>query len=116
MNKYTSSSSKRCILEVNLEHPKDSCELHNDYPLAPNKMEIKEKMLFKYQLLIADFHNIPIGNVKKLAPDFFDKENYVLHYEDLQLDGIKSKKYITNTQNRIEPKNMKTKMEKNCTN
>ena len=29
--------------------------------------------------------NIPIGNVKKLVPNFFCKENYVLHYENLQL-------------------------------
>ena len=26
-----------------------------------------------------------IGNAKKLVPNFFDKENYVLHYENLQL-------------------------------
>ena len=39
-------------------------------------------MLCKYQILIADFHNIPIGNVKKLVPNFFDKEKYVLHYEN----------------------------------
>ena len=25
-----------------------------------------------------------IGNVKKLVPNFFDKEKYVLHYENLQ--------------------------------
>ena len=31
-------------------------------------------MLSKYQLLIADFHNISISNVKKLVPNFFDKE------------------------------------------
>ena len=42
MSKYTSSSSKRCILEVNLEYPKELRQLHNDYPLAPNKIEIKK--------------------------------------------------------------------------
>ena len=31
------------------------------------------------------FYNIPIGNVKKLLPDFYDKEKYVLHYEKLQI-------------------------------
>ena len=41
-------------------------------------------MLPKYQLKIADLHNIPIGNVKKLVPDFFDIEKYVIHYENLQ--------------------------------
>ena len=42
-------------------------------------------MLYKYQLNIADFYNIPIGIVKKLVPNFADKEKYVLHYQNLQL-------------------------------
>ena len=47
--------------------------------------------------MIADFYNIPIDNVKKLVPNIFDKEKYVLHYENLQLYlrlGVKLKKYI----------------------
>ena len=59
LNNYSSNGSKECVLEVDLEYPKELCELHNYYPSAPGKM------LSKYQLLIADFHNIPIGNVKK---------------------------------------------------
>ena len=42
-------------------------------------------MLSNYQLKIANFHNIPNDNVKKLVPNFLDKEKYVLHYENLQL-------------------------------
>ena len=42
-------------------------------------------MLLEYQLNIADLYNIPIGNVKKLVPNLFDKEQYVIHYENLQL-------------------------------
>ena len=42
-------------------------------------------MLSEYQLKIADLSNIPIGNVKNLEPNFFDKEKYVLHYENLEL-------------------------------
>ena len=51
-------------------------------------------MLSKYQLKIADLQNIPIGNVEKLLPNFFDKEN-VLDDESLQLYlrlGLKLKK------------------------
>ena len=29
-----------CILEVNLEYPKELHELNNDYPLASDKLEI----------------------------------------------------------------------------
>ena len=32
-------------------------------------------MLSEYQLKIADLYNIPIGNIKKLVPNFFDKES-----------------------------------------
>ena len=39
----------------------------------------------KYQLKIADFNNIPIGTVRKLVPNFFDQDKYVLHYQNLQL-------------------------------
>ena len=42
-------------------------------------------MLSEYQLKIADLFNISTDNVKKLVPNFFDKEKYVLHYENLQL-------------------------------
>ena len=42
-------------------------------------------MLSEYQLRIADHYKIPIGNVEKLMPNFFDKEKYVIHYENLKL-------------------------------
>ena len=54
-------------------------------------------MLCEYQLKIADIYDIPVGNVKKLVLNFFDKEKYVLHYEKLQLYlkvGSKRRKYI----------------------
>ena len=40
-------------------------------------------MLSKYQVKIADLYNIPIGNVKKLRDNFFDKEMYLIHYENV---------------------------------
>ena len=67
-NKYTSNSSKGFVVEVDLEYPKELQELHKDYPLVPDKIEIKRKMLSEHQLKIADLYNIPIGNVKKLWP------------------------------------------------
>ena len=54
-------------------------------------------MLSSYQFNIADFHNIPIGTVEKLLPNIFDKERYVLHYENLQFYlrlGMKLRKLI----------------------
>ena len=85
MNKYTTNISKGCVLDVDLAYPKEPRQFHNDYPLAQDKIEIKREMLCEYQLSIADLYNIPIGNVKKLVLNFFDKEKYVIHYENLQL-------------------------------
>ena len=45
------------------------------YPLATDKVEIKKEMLSFYQLKIADLHNIRIGNVKKLVPNFLIKKD-----------------------------------------
>ena len=42
-------------------------------------------MFYNYQLIIADFCDTPICNVKKLMPNFFNKKKYVLRYEKLQL-------------------------------
>ena len=83
MNKYTCNSSKECALEVNVEHSKELQQLHNDYRLAPDKTEIKRKILSDYQLKIANLYNIPIGNVSKLVLKFFDKKKYVLRYKNL---------------------------------
>ena len=49
LNKYTSNSSKSCALEGDLEYPKELRELRSDYPIAPDKTEIKEKLLSSYQ-------------------------------------------------------------------
>ena len=52
-------------------------------------------MLPEYQLKIADLYNIPIDNVKKIVPNFSDKEKYIIRYENLKLYlslGLKPKK------------------------
>ena len=85
LNKYTSNSSKGCVLEIDLEYPKELRELHNDYPLAPDKIVIEKEILSDYQLKIADLYNIVISNVKKLMPKCFDTEKYVIHNENFQL-------------------------------
>ena len=37
LNKYSSNSSKGCLLEVDLEYPKKLHELDNDYPKLKEK-------------------------------------------------------------------------------
>ena len=84
-NEYTNNSLKGCLFEDDLEYLKDLRELHNDYPLTPDKIEIKREMPSEYQWKIADLYNISIGNVKKLVPNFVDRGKYVIHYENVEL-------------------------------
>ena len=95
IDKYDDNSSRSCVLEVDLEYPDELHELQNDYPLTPDKSEIKKEILFDYHLKIANDYNIFIGNVKKIVPNFSNKEKYVFNYENLQLYlrlGLKIKK------------------------
>ena len=39
---------KGMILEVDLEYPTELLELHNNYPLAAEKMKVTKEMLFPY--------------------------------------------------------------------
>ena len=53
-----------CILEVDLEYPRSLHDLHSDYPLAPEQIEVNK--------------------VDKLIPNLWNKKKYVLHYENLK--------------------------------
>ena len=74
-----------CFLEADLEYPDELHELHNDYPLAPEKPAVSSDMLSKYCKKIADKYEIKVGDVKKLIPNLGNKTNYVVHYRNLQL-------------------------------
>jgi len=52
------------ILEVDLEHPKKLHDLHNEYPLAPERIEINK--------------------VKKRIPNLNEKKKYVPHHKNLK--------------------------------
>ena len=73
------------FLEVDLEYPDELHELHNDYPLAPEKLAVSSDMLSKYCKKIADKYEIKVGDVKKLIPNLGNKTNYVVHYRNFQL-------------------------------
>ena len=95
LGKYTENSKKGLILEVDLEYPQELHDLHNDYPLGPEKIKVAKDMLSDYCKKIADKFNISSGLVHKLIPTLNDKEKYILHYRNLQSYlslGLKLKK------------------------
>ena len=84
-NSIEENSFNGYMLEVDLEYPDKLHELHNDYPLATEKLEINHDMLSNYCSNIANDYKIKIGNVNKLVPNLGNKSKYVLHYKNLHL-------------------------------
>ena len=74
LNSISENSFVGYILEVDLEYPDELHNLHNDYPLAPEKLEITQNMLSKYCFDIANKYGIKIGGVHKLAPNLRNKK------------------------------------------
>ncbi|XP_068712979.1 uncharacterized protein [Montipora foliosa] len=83
--KYKENSNKGLILEVDLEYPKELHDLHNDYPLAAEKVKVNKDMLSNYCQEIANKFKVSTGLVHKLIPTLSNKEKCVLHYRNLQL-------------------------------
>ena len=75
-------SGTHSICEVDLEYPGELHQMHNDYPLAPEKLEVQKECLSQYQ------HNLMTTNksclkVKKLVPNLMPKHKYIVHYRNL---------------------------------
>ena len=95
LGKYKADGKKGLILEVDLEYLQELHDIHNDYPVTPEKVKVSNIMLSAHCKKIAKKYNISIGLVSKLIPTLRDKKEYVLHYRNLQLYldlGLKIKK------------------------
>ena len=85
VNSINEKSEIGYFFEVDLEYLDELHELHNDYPLFPEKLAISSDMLSKYCKKIADEYGIKVSDIKKLIPNLSNKTKYVLHYRNLQL-------------------------------
>ena len=64
LDSIASSSLVGYILEVDLEYCKELHDLHNDYPLCPEKIEISSDMLLRYCKDIAVFRLVYFHTLK----------------------------------------------------
>ena len=85
VNSISEKSPVGYILEVDLECPDELYVLHNNYPLAPEKIAIPYDMLSDYCEKIADEYGIKDGGLKKLVPDLGNKTKYIVHCKNLSL-------------------------------
>ena len=95
LTKYKKDSKKGLILEVDLEYLKELHDMHNDYPLAQERMKVTKDTLSTYCETITKRFNISIGQVQKLIPTLNNNGKYVLHYQNLKQYlnlGLKSKR------------------------
>jgi hypothetical protein len=74
-----------CILEVDVEYPKELHDLHNDYPLLPANGNIKEVEISEYSrgVMNQNDNKFQTDN-RKLLGTLKDKKNYVIHIETLK--------------------------------
>ena len=75
MNSIRENSSDGYVLEDELEYPDELHELHNDYLLFLEKLEISHNMLSNYCRSIANKYDIKIGGVDKLVLKLGKKVN-----------------------------------------
>ena len=52
--------------------------------MAPEKIKIKDEMLYPIQLEMKNEYSIKMGITNKLVPNLMPKKNYVIHYRNLQ--------------------------------
>ena len=78
------NAKKGWILGVDLEYHEYLHDTHNGYQLAPEKRATEPWKMSEYQLrLMADLGLEP-PKTEKLVRTLEDKNNYVIHYKNLQ--------------------------------
>ena len=73
------------MLEVNLDYPPELHDLHNEYPLAPEKVKVAEDMLSPYPKKLLEDLDLKGTSTEKLIPNLNAEKNYVVHYRNLKL-------------------------------
>jgi hypothetical protein len=101
-NSVSDDSEEGFILEVDLDYPPELHDLHNEYPLAPEKMKVAENMLSSYAKKLLEDIDLKGTSTEKLFlqglsenlnDDSFIDTRYpsVIVIDDLMRDATNSK-------------------------
>ena len=71
------------FIESDLAYPEELHDLHNDYPLAPEKLIVEDDWLSPYCKDLKNEFGLASDKTTKLIPTLFNKKKYVLIYEIL---------------------------------
>ena len=72
------------VFQVDLKYPVGLHDLHNDYPLAPESLQVSEDMMSEYMKSQQKKHEIKPSKVSKLIPNLNNKTKYIIHYRNLK--------------------------------
>jgi hypothetical protein len=85
-SKINTEGKNGFILEVDLQYPSHLHELHSNFPLAPENIELDYENLspFAKKSLYRSTQNKKYSDIK-LSATYHDRKNYVLHFKNLKL-------------------------------
>jgi hypothetical protein len=72
------------FVECDFHYPDSLHDEHNDYPFAPERLVVEERLLSEQQLGIREQYTISHNSYAKLIPNFFDKTKQLVHYRNLR--------------------------------
>ena len=72
------------FVECDLHYPDDLHDLHDDYPLAPERIVVEDHLLSEKQDVLRSQYAISHTATSKLVPNFFDKKKMLIHYRNLR--------------------------------
>ena len=83
-NKQKNDQYYGYFVECDLDYPAELHDKHNDFPLAPERLEVNVEMLSEHQITIRKAYSMPKNmQAVKLIPNLMNKTKYLCHYRNL---------------------------------
>ena len=81
----TEQQAEGYFVEVDLDYPAELHDAHNDYPLAPERLDVQVEMLSETQVELRTHYKMSrTAKSTKLIPNLMPKRNYLVHYLNLR--------------------------------